>query len=110
MEERTANNIHTAFIEEAKARQRLLMFAKKAEEVANKAVEETRKFIQENKNYLIALKEIGSIKGKLSGEEVKALCNLSKEKVIGVTEIIKTEGCEDEERYFNLINGRIQPE
>ena len=86
------------------------VIAKKAEEVANKAVEETRKFIQENKNYLIALKEIGSIKGKLSGEEVKALCNLSKEKVIGVTEIIKTEGCEDEERYFNLINGRIQPE
>ncbi len=33
MKERTANNVHTAFVEEAKAHQRLLMFAKKAEEV-----------------------------------------------------------------------------
>jgi rubrerythrin len=32
MKERTASNAHTAFIEEAKAHQRLLMFAKKAEE------------------------------------------------------------------------------
>lgn len=32
MKERTANNVHTAFVEEAKAHQRLLMFAKKAEE------------------------------------------------------------------------------
>lgn len=32
MEERTASNVHTAFVEEAKARQRLLMFAEKAEE------------------------------------------------------------------------------
>lgn len=32
MKERTANNVHTAFIEEAKAYQRLLMFAKKAEQ------------------------------------------------------------------------------
>lgn len=32
MKERTANNVHVAFIEEAKAHQRLLMFAKKAEE------------------------------------------------------------------------------
>ncbi|MEM3673600.1 MAG: rubrerythrin family protein [Candidatus Bathyarchaeia archaeon] len=32
MKERTANNVHTAFVEEAKAYQRLLMFAKKAEE------------------------------------------------------------------------------
>lgn len=31
MKERTANNVHTAFVEEAKAYQRLLMFAKKAE-------------------------------------------------------------------------------
>jgi rubrerythrin len=29
---RTANNVHTAFVEEAKAHQRLLMYAKKAEE------------------------------------------------------------------------------
>ncbi len=29
---RTANNVHTAFVEEAKANQRLLMFAKKAED------------------------------------------------------------------------------
>ena len=29
--ERTANNVHTAFVEEAKAHQRLLLFAKKAE-------------------------------------------------------------------------------
>jgi rubrerythrin len=32
MKERTANNVHTAFVEEAKAHQRLLLFAKKAEE------------------------------------------------------------------------------
>ena len=32
MKERTANNVHTAFIEEAKAYQRLLIFARKAEE------------------------------------------------------------------------------
>jgi len=32
MKERTANNVHTAFVEEAKAHQRLLMFAKKTEE------------------------------------------------------------------------------
>jgi rubrerythrin len=32
MKERTANNIHTAFVGEAKANQRLLMYAKKAEE------------------------------------------------------------------------------
>lgn len=32
MKERTANNVHTAFVEEAKAYQRLLMYAKKAEE------------------------------------------------------------------------------
>jgi len=32
MNQRTANNVHTAFVEEAKAHQRLLMFAKKAEE------------------------------------------------------------------------------
>lgn len=32
MKERTANNIHTAYHEEAKTHQRLLMFAKKAEE------------------------------------------------------------------------------
>ena len=31
LEERTANNVHTAFVEEAKAHQRLLMFAKQAE-------------------------------------------------------------------------------
>jgi len=31
LKERTARNVHTAFIEEAKAHQRLLMFAKKAE-------------------------------------------------------------------------------
>jgi rubrerythrin len=31
MKERTANNVHTAFVGEAKAYQRLLMFAKKAE-------------------------------------------------------------------------------
>lgn len=30
--ERTSNNVHTAFVEEAKAYQRLLMYAKKAEE------------------------------------------------------------------------------
>jgi rubrerythrin len=30
--ERTANNVHTAFVEEAKAHQRLLMFSKKAED------------------------------------------------------------------------------
>jgi rubrerythrin len=32
LKERTTNNVHTAFVEEAKAHQRLLMFAKKAEE------------------------------------------------------------------------------
>lgn len=32
MKEKTAGNVHTAFVEEAKAHQRLLMFAKKAEE------------------------------------------------------------------------------
>jgi len=32
MKERTANNVHEAFVGEAKAYQRLLMFAKKAEE------------------------------------------------------------------------------
>lgn len=32
LKERTANNVHTAFVEEAKAHQRLLMFAKRAEE------------------------------------------------------------------------------
>jgi len=32
LKERTANNVHTAFVEEAKACQRLLMFAKKANE------------------------------------------------------------------------------
>lgn len=32
LKERTAKNVHTAFVEEAKAHQRLLMFAKKAEE------------------------------------------------------------------------------
>ena len=32
MKDRTANNVHTAFVEEAKAHQRLLKFAKKAEE------------------------------------------------------------------------------
>jgi rubrerythrin len=32
LKERTANNVHTAFVGEAKAYQRLLMFAKKAEE------------------------------------------------------------------------------
>lgn len=32
MKEQTADNVHTAFVEEAKAHQRLLMFAKKAEE------------------------------------------------------------------------------
>ena len=32
MKERTANNVYTAYIEEAKAHQRLLMFAEKAEE------------------------------------------------------------------------------
>jgi rubrerythrin len=32
MKERTANNVHDAFVGEAKAYQRLLMFAKKAEE------------------------------------------------------------------------------
>ena len=31
LKERTANNVHTAFVEEAKAHQRLLMFTKKAE-------------------------------------------------------------------------------
>jgi rubrerythrin len=32
LKEKTAGNVHTAFVEEAKAHQRLLMFAKKAEE------------------------------------------------------------------------------
>ena len=32
LKERTANNVHTAFVEEAKANQRLLTFAKKADE------------------------------------------------------------------------------
>jgi rubrerythrin len=32
LKERTANNIHDAFVGEAKAYQRLLMFARKAEE------------------------------------------------------------------------------
>ena len=32
IKERTGNNVHTAFVEEAKAYQRLLMYAKKAEE------------------------------------------------------------------------------
>ncbi len=32
MKERTANNVHEAFVGEAKAYQRLLMFAKKAEQ------------------------------------------------------------------------------
>lgn len=32
LKERTAKNVHTAFVEEAKAHQRLLMFAEKAEE------------------------------------------------------------------------------
>lgn len=32
MKDRAANNVHTAFVEEAKAHERLLMFAKKAEE------------------------------------------------------------------------------
>ena len=32
LKEKTANNVHRAFIEEAKAHQRLLMFARKAEE------------------------------------------------------------------------------
>jgi rubrerythrin len=32
LKDRTANNVHTAFVEEAKAHERLLMFAKKAEE------------------------------------------------------------------------------
>lgn len=32
MKDRTARNMHTAFVEEAKAHERLLMFAKKAEE------------------------------------------------------------------------------
>ncbi|UCE29982.1 MAG: rubrerythrin family protein [Candidatus Bathyarchaeota archaeon] len=32
MKDRTANNVHAAFVEEAKAHQRLLLFAKKAEE------------------------------------------------------------------------------
>jgi rubrerythrin len=32
MKERTASNVHVAFVEEAKAHQRLLMFAKKAED------------------------------------------------------------------------------
>jgi len=32
MKEKTANNVHTAFVGEAKANQRLLMYAKKAEE------------------------------------------------------------------------------
>lgn len=32
MNERTVNNVHTAFVEEAKAYQRLLMFAKRAEQ------------------------------------------------------------------------------
>ena len=32
MKERTANNIHTAFVGEAKANQRLQMYAKKAEQ------------------------------------------------------------------------------
>ena len=32
MKDRTARNVHTAFVEEAKAHERLLMFAKKAEE------------------------------------------------------------------------------
>ncbi len=32
MKERTANNVHTAFVEEAKAYQRLLMFAQRAEQ------------------------------------------------------------------------------
>lgn len=32
MKEKTANNVHTAFVEEAKANQRLLMYAKKAEQ------------------------------------------------------------------------------
>jgi rubrerythrin len=32
MKEKTAQNVHTAFVEEAKARERLLVFAKKAEE------------------------------------------------------------------------------
>ena len=32
MKDRTANNVHTAFVEEAKAHERLLMFAEKAEE------------------------------------------------------------------------------
>lgn len=32
LKERTGNNVHSAFVEEAKAHQRLLMFAKKAEE------------------------------------------------------------------------------
>lgn len=32
LREKTANNVHTAFVEEAKAHQRLLMFAEKAEE------------------------------------------------------------------------------
>jgi rubrerythrin len=32
MKERTAQNVHTAFVEEAKAHERLLIFAKKAEE------------------------------------------------------------------------------
>lgn len=32
MKERTADNVHTAFVEEAKANQRLMMFSKKADE------------------------------------------------------------------------------
>lgn len=86
------------------------ILTKKAKEIVDKAVEETRSFIEENKAYLTALKEIGGVKPRLTGEEVKAICRLDKDAVEKVTEAIVKKGCSDEGKYFNLINGIITPE
>lgn len=86
------------------------ILTEKAKEIVDKVVDETRNFMEENKAYLTALKEIGGIKQRLSGEEVKAICRLGKDAIEKVTETIVKKGCSDEGKYFNLINGIITPE
>ncbi len=78
---------------------------KKTQEVAHKVVDETRKFIKNNISYLKAIKEIGIVRGRLSGEEVKAICNLDEKYLSKVSSTVK-EGCSEKE-YFDLIHGKV---
>lgn len=85
------------------------LIAEKAQEIVKEVIEKTRNLIEENKEYLVALKEIGTVRGTLPGEEVRVICNLDKKIINKVVEKIKKNGCKNEENYLKLIHGKITP-